>query len=253
MHHLVGAGDFAAAGEFFSLHEDFLYASGEGPRAAAWYTSLPPEAWGQRGWHLLRASWGRAFTGDVRGAEVAVEQLRGHLALSPAPIPEEATLHGEAELVSGYLAAMHGDVDAMVRHAARAVDLVDSASPVNSVQLAPLLLMRGLLWRGDLEGARRQLARMEHQAFPTDLIREVGLGAQTAKLWLLEGRVSLALQRARRADQWLRSQSIDPKDVAQHALLIALATAEIESGRPSGISEDLEIGRRRRTGPRLCR
>lgn len=240
MHHLVGAGDFTAAGEFFSLHEDSLYAAGDAPRAAAWYTSLPPEAWGRRGWHLLRAAWGRAFTGDVRGAEVTVEQLRGHLALSPALIPEEATLHGEAELVSGYLAAMHGDVDTMVRHATRAVDLIDATSPVNSIQLAPLLLMRGLLWRGDLEGARRQLDRMEHQAFPTDLIREVGLGAQTAKLWLLDGRVSLAWQRARRADQWLRSQSIDPKDVAQHALLIALATAEVESGRPSGLSEEFD-------------
>ena len=51
----------------------------------------------------------------------------------------------------------------------------------------------------------------------------------------------LRMQRARRADQWLRSQSIDPKDVAQHALLIALATAEIESGRPSGISVDLDM------------
>lgn len=241
MHHLVGAGDFRAAGAFFSLHEDSLYATGDAPYAAAWYTSLPPEAWGRRGWHLLRASWGRAFTGDVRGAEVTIEQLRGHLALSPAPVPEEATLHGEAELASGYLAAMHGDVDAMVQHAARAVDLVDSASPVNSVQLAPIMLMRGLLWRGDLEGARRQLARMEHQAFPTDLIREVGLGAQTAKLWLLEGRVTVATQRVRRADQWLKSQSIDPKDVAQHALLIALATSEIESGRPSGVSDDLEM------------
>ena len=241
MHHLVGAGDFTAAGEFFSLHEDVLYATGEGPRAAAWYTSLPPEAWGRRGWHLLRAAWGRAFTGDVRGAEVATEQLRGHLALSPAPVPEEATLYGELELVSGYLAAMHGDADAVVLHAARAVDLIDSSSPVNSVQLAPLMLMRGLLWRGDLEGARRQLARIQHQAFPTDLIREVGLGAQTAKLRLLEGRVTDALQEARRADQWLKSQSIDPKDVAQHALLIALATSEIENGRPSGISDDLEM------------
>ena len=72
MTHLVGAGDFAAAGEFFSLHEDSLYESGDGPRVAEWYASLPPEAWGRRGWHLLRSSWGRAFTGDVRGADVAV-------------------------------------------------------------------------------------------------------------------------------------------------------------------------------------
>ena len=241
MTHLVGAGDFAAAGEFFSLHEDSLYASGDGPRVAAWYTSLPTEAWGRRGWHLLRASWGRAFTGDVRGADVAASQLRGYLALSPAPHPEEATLQGEAELVSGHLAAMHGDVDAMVRHASQAVDLADSSTPVNSVQLAPIMLMRGLLWRGDHEGARRQLARMAHQSFPSDLIREVGLGAQSAKLWLLEGRVTIALQRARRAEQWLTSQDIDPKDVAQHALPIALATAEIESGRPSGVSEDLDL------------
>lgn len=240
MNHLIEAGDFAAAGEFFSLHEHALYASGDGPRAAAWYTSLPPEVWGQRGWHLLRASWGRAFTGDVRGAEVAVEQLRSHLALSPVPHPEEATLLSETELLSGHMATMHGDTDAMVRHAARAIDLADSGTPANSAQLAPIMLMRGLLWRGDLEEARRQLARVGTQAFPSDLLREVGLGVQTAKLRLLEGRISVGLQRARRADQWLRSQSIDPQDVAQHALLIALATAEIESGRPAGVSDALD-------------
>ena len=240
MNHLVAAGDFAAAGTFLSLHEDALYESGEVDRAAAWYVSLPAEAWGRRGWHLLRTGWGEAFTGDVRGAEVTLERLRAHLAQSPALHPEEATLYGETELLASYLAAMRGDADATVRHAARAVDLADANTPPNSVQLAPVQLLRGLLWREDIESAERQLARIDHQVFPTDLLREAALGAQRARILLLQGRVTLALQRARHAAEWLSSQSLDAGDVGQHSLMTTLVAATVESGHPDGAAGRLE-------------
>lgn len=240
MNHLVAAGDFAAAGEFLSLHEDALYESGEVDRAAAWYVSLPPEAWGRRGWHLLRTCWGRAFTGDVRGAEVTLEQLRAHLAQSPALHPEEATLHGETELLASYLASMRGDADGTVRHAARALDLIDASTPPNSVQLAPIQLLRGLLWRDDLDSAERQLSRIDHQVFPTDLLREAALGAQRGRVLLLQGRVALAAQRARHAVEWLASQSLDAGDVGQHSLLTTLAASETEIGRPQQSVEQFE-------------
>lgn len=232
MNHLLASGDFAAAGEYLRQHEDALYESGDAEAAAGWYASLPAEVWDRRGWHLLRAAWGRAFTGQVRAAEVAVEHLLNHLAAAPTLDPDEESLHSEAALVSGYLAGMRGDPNGMVSKALRAIELSDSQTPTNSLQLAPILLAEGLLLRGDDQAARAHLDRIGHQPFPTDLLRESSLAGQRARCELMQGRVVDARLIARRAQEWLASQHLQEANVAQFNLLTTTLAVEIESGTP---------------------
>lgn len=232
MEHLVSAGDFDTAGDYLKAHEDTLYESGDATRAASWYSVLPAETWGRRGWHLLRSAWGRAISGDVRGAEVGLEQLLGHLASSPALHPEEAVLHGEAALVSAYVASMRGDPDAVIVRSTRAIDLITEDSPPNSIQLAPILLAKGLLMRGDSDEARTQLERLATRSFPSDLLREGTLGGLRARSQLVDGRVNLARQTARRAHEWLVSQHLAEADVAQFSLSTIALAVDIESGSP---------------------
>lgn len=230
MQHLLAAGDFAQAAAFLAVHESSLYESGEASQAASWYGELPADAWGQRGWHLVRMAWSRALTGDVIGSEVAREQLRSHVAGSHAIHPEEEALEGETALLSAYAGSMRGDPDAMIKGATRAMDLAGDETPLNSRQLAPTLLVKGNLWRGDTAAAATALARTDHLAFPSDILRECTLGTQRALVELAEGRINLATQTVRRADRWLESQGLDPEAVHQFALMTARSAIRIESG-----------------------
>lgn len=239
MQHLLAAGDFAEAVTFLGLHESALYETGEASQAASWYRELPAEAWGQRGWHLVRLAWSRALTGDVIGSEVAREQLRSHLAGSHAVHPEEEALEGETALLSAYAATMRGDPDAMIKGATRAMDLTSAETPMNSRQLAPTLLVKGNLWKGDTAAASMVLAQIDHLAFPSDILRECTLGGQRALVQLAEGRINLAAQTVRRAERWLTSQNLDPESVHQFALMTARSAIRIESGDFESTSDDL--------------
>jgi LuxR family maltose regulon positive regulatory protein len=240
MRHLLAAGDFEAASRYLILFENSLYESGQVLRAVTWYQTLPPEAWGEHGWNLVRAGWGRALTGDVRGAEVAVDQLRAHVAGPREAHPDRNALLGEASLLSSYLAAMRGDADAVVMRAARSIDLTDEHTPSNSQQLGPLMLVRGLLWRGDLDAVRAQLTRVEHQPLPTDILRESVLRSLQSRCLLLEGEVRAGTVTAQHALDWLDSQGLDPFAVAQFGLMTSVGLAHLEGGRLEQATSVLE-------------
>lgn len=231
MRHLVAAGDFEEAGRFLAQFENALYESGQFERAASWYATLPREAWGEQGWNLVRAGWGRALTGDVRGAEVAVGQLRAHVAGSQDTHPFDRALRGEVALLTSYLAGMRGDPDTVVTQAARAIDLSDEHTPSNSQQLAPLLVIRGLLWRGDVNAARTQLSRVEHQPLATDILRESALRALQSRCLLLEGEVRAAMVAAQQGLDWLESQHLEALAVGQFGLMTSVGMARLEHGR----------------------
>lgn len=231
MSHLIAAGRFSEAANFLEAHENDYYVSGEVSRAAAWYVSIPVEAWDEKGWHLVRLAWSRSLTVDVRGAEVAVEQLRSHLGTrSTIESQELSTLLGELALLESHLATMLGDSDRIVQTASRSLDLMTDRTPINSRQLAPLLMTQGLLWQGDLDATRRHLAGIENDVFATDLLREAILAGLRARLLVEEGRIELARHVTRKGLAWLQSQSLDAFEVGAGGLEIAMAAVDLEGG-----------------------
>lgn len=239
MKHLIAAGQFEQASQLLSNFEDSLFESGDVARAVEWYDSLPPQAWGQQGWHLLRVVWGRAISGDVRGGEVALAQLRAHLAASDSGQQDSRPLDGEAAVARSYLASMNADPITAAATAQHAIDVLDRQTSANSPQLAPALLIRALLWQGDLRGARRELTLATGQPYPTDLIRESLLSGLEAQCLIDEGHVSTGRLFATRALDWLSSQSLDPVQTAQFSLLTTAACAQLESGQSLAAADAL--------------
>jgi LuxR family maltose regulon positive regulatory protein len=241
MMHLIAAGQFEEASLLLSSFEDALFETGDVARAVEWYDSLPPQAWGQQGWHLLRVVWGRAISGDVRGGEVALAKLRAHLSASNSGQPDSRALEGEAALARSYLASMNADISTAISSAQHAIDVLDFQSSTNSLQIAPAVLIRALLWQGDLRGARRELIRTTGQPFPTDILREAMLAGLQAQCSLDEGHVNTGRLSAARALDWLSSQSLDPVQTAQFSLLTTSAYARLESGDAFAAAEALGV------------
>ena len=194
MRHLMAAGRLEEAGRYLSAHENALFEEGRGQSAAAWYASLPPDSWGPLGWHLVRMGWGQAISRDPHAAGTTVAQLRAHLAISPAEGAEQLVLEAETATLTAYLASMSGDTTAAIGSARRAIDLFSEESPDNSQQLAPAILVRALLWEGDVIAARRELTRIAFQPFPTGILRESLLRGLKAQCLTDEGHVTQAHQ-----------------------------------------------------------
>lgn len=227
MHHLLSAGDTREAGVYLTQRENAVFESGGARRAARWYAALPSHTWGESGWDLLRTGWSCALSGDVRTAEATWEKLRGQI-LDRTGGPDDG-LTAEAVLLGGYLAGLRADVDAMIVDARQALGLQGPRTPVNSLQLAPLIMIRGLLWRGDLVAVRQHLERAQSTAFASDILRESVLVGLRARWHVGIGEVSRAAVLARQAEDWLRGQNLDPVAVSQFGVLAARAQCELES------------------------
>lgn len=234
MRHLIAAGQLEEAGRYLSLHENSLIERGRGDTVASWYAALPPDTWGQLGWHLLRQGWGLAITKQRPEAVTSLARLRAHLATSTVDGIEQRVLEAEAATFAAYLSSMTGDTTSAVAFSRRAIELFCEESPDNSQQLAPVLLVRGLLWEGDVAGARRELTRIAYQPFGTDVIRESLLGGQQAQCLTDEGRIRQAQVHIRSANRWLTSQRLSALGLAQFSLMTADGTTTLESGDVSG-------------------
>ena len=241
MRHLLATGRVDEAGAHLRAHENALFEAGKGDRAAAWYASLPPESWGQLGWHLVRVGWGQVFGTEPQAADASLAQLRAHLASSPSEGGEHRVLQAETATLAAYIADKSGDTSVVLANARRAMDLFSDASPGNSQQIAPLLVIKALLREGDVEGARREITRIRFQAFPTAIIREVSLGALKSQCLTDEGNITLARRELRRAQRWVDAQGLAPADVAQFSLLTADGAATLESGDCASALEKLQI------------
>ncbi len=232
--------DSRRPGRYLSAHENALFEEGRGQSAAAWYASLPPDSWGQLGWHLVRMGWGQAISRDPHAAGTTLAQLRAHLAVSPADGAEQRVLQAEAATLTAYLASMSGDTAAAIGSARRAIDLFCEESPENSQQLAPATLIRAHLWEGDVTAARRELTRIAFQPFPTGILRESLLHGLKAQCLTDEGHITQAHHEVRRALRWLASQRLDPRDVGQFSLMTADSSTALESGDIMGATMGLQ-------------
>lgn len=234
MRHLLATGRLDEAGAYLRAHENTLFEQGKADRAAIWYASLPPDSWGQLGWHLVRIGWGQLLGAEPQAAEASLAHLRAHLAGSPTEGGEHRVLQAETATLAAYLASRTGDTTAMLANARHAIDLFSDGNPDNSQQIAPVLVIKALLWEGECEDARREISRVRFQPFPTAIVREVSLGALKSQCLTDEGNITLARRELRRAQRWLTTQGLAAADVSQFSLMTADGAATLESGDSAG-------------------
>lgn len=230
MHHLVSAGRLAEAGQYLREHENTLFESGRGTVAAHWYARLPESVWGTTAWHLLRAAWGEALGQDPARAHVTLARLRAHLSAADDHGREARVLRAEAETVAAYLASLDGDPVATLGGARRALELFCEDSPPNSQQMAPILVVRSLLWSGSTGEARRALDAFADHPFPTDFFRQVSMVALHAQCLVDEGRIREAAVRCTAATRWLADQGLGPEATAQFGLMTVQGALAVETG-----------------------
>ena len=230
MRHLLAAGRLDRASELLRTHEISLFESGRADRLSLWYASLPPDAWGQVGWHLLRVAWGHALGALPSSADLVLAQLRAHLATSPPDEREERVLQAETATLTAYLASLAGDTTSTIANAGTAIELFGEENPENSQQIAAILLARAHLWEGNIHAARRELNRLQYEQFNPGILRDVAMKAVEAQCLTDEGRVTQSRREIARAMAWLDHYGLDPLEASQFVLLKAEGSAVLESG-----------------------
>lgn len=230
---LLAAGLTHEAATLVRLHENAALASGSSDQVHSWYSALPTEALGDEIEHLLRLAWSRALTGDRSGAALAAEQLaiRVDELNDPEARGSDGTLHaGQLSLLRSYVALMSGDPDAAMTHARRAMDEFLGDPPTNGVQVAPLVLARGLLWSGQTTDARRLLEGLSPHRLPTDSLRESVARGVRAQALVLEGRIREAAVLSHAAEHWHASQRLEPITSGLFSAPVAQGMVLVEGG-----------------------
>jgi LuxR family maltose regulon positive regulatory protein len=229
MHHLIAAGDVRKAADYLSEHESALISTGQGRYVAQWYDRLARRADAELN-ALLRTGWGLLLARDIRGADAAVERLRALLADNPPdPDPEIADWVAEEALLRCYLAVFHGDPQAMIDNG-RVACAGSGERNRDGVQLAPILLARGLLWSGDADQAVQVLAGVRDQPHPNATIREMTLASTQAMIECARGEVGRAAATVAGIERWSAASGIDPVSMHQYSPLLARTEVDLELG-----------------------
>lgn len=233
IHHLIEAGRADDAAALLLDYEEALLEEGAADRVIRWYSQLPESAMGSPAERLLRIGWGRALSGDREGARLAAEQLSSVIDArrSHVSVEDGLWLDGELSLLRAYASALAGDPVDTARYARRAMEDMPGDPSRNSVQLAPLMLVRGLLWSGDVRGAQRELDRLSTRSCATDFLRESVLTGLRSQILASQGRIREAALLAHRAAGWHASQSLPLIHPSSLTAAVAYAHAEAECAR----------------------
>jgi LuxR family maltose regulon positive regulatory protein len=240
MHHLVASGRNRDAGEFLTRHESDLFSAGRADQMLNWYDQIAATA-DDRIVHLLRVGWGQALSRDIRGADATLARLSAALTEHRTAIDAERELTDPAQggwwvadeaLLRAYLAAIHADPATMVTAGRRAQDMLVDTGTRDAMQLAPMLVMRGLVWSGQTQAATRLLQSTIEMPFPNDLLRESHLAGVRALIEYEHGEVNRAAVHAAAALRWLDRAGLDPFEVLQFSPLLASASVSLDRGDP---------------------
>ncbi len=254
MHHLVASGRNRDAGEFLTSHESELFSTGQADQMLQWYDQIAATA-DDRMMHLLRVGWGQALSRDVRGADATLARLTAELAEQRAAAETDPELSeglsapggswaAEEALLRAYLAGFHADPATVVAAGRRAQVAVADTGIRDAMQLAPILVMRGLIWSGQTQAATRLLQTTAELPFPNDVIRESHLAGTRALIEYENGHVKRAAVHAAAALRWLDRAGLDPIELMQFAPLLASASVSLDAGDPlEALERATEIAR----------
>ncbi len=235
MHHLVASGRMQDAGQFLTGHEAELFAKGRADQILQWYDQIG-SGYDDRIGHLVRIGWGQALSYDIRGADSTHARITAELAARKEAADRDPGLADDSwsadeALLCGYLAGFHADPATMIRAGRRAMEpYSDAILTRDATQLAPLIVVRGLILSGQYESAQRLLRGLDDRPFPNDLIRELRLAGLRAQVAFENGYVTRAAVYVEAAARWVERMGIDETMLSHFTPLQASACIAMERG-----------------------
>lgn len=237
MQHMLAAGRYNDAATYLNGHEVQLLSTGHAGQVLQWYAQLA-ETRAHEIDVMVRSTWGMVLARDIVGADAAFARL--HAALTAQRATADATAHnerllagwaGEEALLEAYLAAYHGDPATVVSAARRAIDAPGLEHLEGLAQLAPILVVRGLLWAGRADEAEVILAKMPPDAGVNPVMRELHLAGARALMHCAQGRILDARRLVRGIQSWSEASGIDSREIQVYAPSVASAWVDAELGR----------------------
>jgi LuxR family maltose regulon positive regulatory protein len=235
MHHLVASGRTQDAGRFLTDHESGLFAAGQADQILQWYDQIGG-GYHDRIGQLIRVGWGQAFCYDIRAADatlakITAERSARRKAADRDPTVADDSWYADEALLQAYLAGFHADPSTMIAAGRRALaPFSDAVVTRDATQLAPLMIVWGMLLSGQYEGAHRLLQEFEDRPFPNDLIRELRLGGLRAQVAFENGYVTRAAVHVQAARRFMERMHIDQTSLSHFTPLQASACVEMERG-----------------------
>jgi ATP/maltotriose-dependent transcriptional regulator MalT len=193
--------------------------------------------------------WGHALSGDIHAADAWLAKLTAELTeqrvlvdrfadgridsmvTGPAPSPG-GSWSAEESLLRAYLASCHANPATMIAAGRRAMNAPMGTRTRDANQLAPILVMRGLLWSGKTAEALSLRESLRDLPFVNDMLRESNLSGLTATLEAVNGQVRAARRRVDAAMDWFARANLDPLVLGRLPVPQAEALVLLEGGLP---------------------
>ena len=249
MRHLIGAGRMKEAGAYLAERESALLSQGgQAGKVLNWYDQMGQDV-DDRTTQLIRLGWGQAMSRDVVSADATLNRLQVELAEQRDLVDEQASRGQESPgrdprqpgsptsawvaqtaLLKAYLAMFHADPASMITGGRRLAMEPSEHLNDDSIQLAPILISRGLVWSGQPEAAARVIEAAAKRPFPNDVLRESYLQVTIAQCDVLNGYVRKAKVHADAANRWLQRAGLQPEVLQFGPSLAVTAQVAAELG-----------------------
>lgn len=246
MHHLMEAGRMKEAGSFLAEHESGLLSrGGKAGTVLSWYDQIAASA-EDRFTHLLRIAWGQAMSRDVVGADATLNQLTSELAHiaddedwnlgdgvgadAQQPGSKRSAAVAQCALLRAYVAQFHADPATVIQGARRMCVEPPDYLNSDSVQVAPILLARGLLWSGQPEAAARVVETAMRKPASNEVLRESHAAGIAAMIDVANGYVRRGKSRADAATRWLDRNGFGRDSLHYGPITTVQALVALESG-----------------------
>lgn len=235
MHHLVASGRTRDAGRFLTDHESGLFAAGRADQVLQWYDQIGAEYHDRIG-HLIRIAWGQALSYDIRAADATLARIAAELTARREAADRHADLSddswgAEEALLRAHLAGSHADPSTMISAGRRALTPYSSAVLTrDATQMAPLVIVQGMLLSGQYDAAHRLLLSLQDRPFPNDIIRELRLAGLRAQVAFENGYVTRAVVHVESARRFVARMDIDETRLSHYLPLQASACVDMERG-----------------------
>jgi len=191
--HAMAGGDIDEVARLIELAMPQMRRSRQDATLRRWLEDLPEEAFTDRPVLTIGLVGARMVTGDVTGVEPLLALVDSALAPSAKPIYFDAAeferLPAQLAVQRAGLALLAGDLDGVIAHATRVLELVE---PTDDLRRGSATALMGLAhWaRGDLEAAERLYAEAVRYLIAADFISDVlGCSLGLADMQIAQGKL----------------------------------------------------------------
>lgn len=191
--HAMAGGDVEGAARLIELAGPELRRARQDATLRRWLEDLPDEVFADRPVLTLALVGARMVTGDTTGVEPLLERIESTVAAPTPPIVFDAAeferLPAQLAVQRAGLALLAGDLDGIIAHASRVLELVE---PTDHLRRGSATALMGLaFWAGgDLEAAERRYAEAVSCFIAADFLPDVlGCSLGLADLQIAQGKL----------------------------------------------------------------